>query len=110
MPIILVPAHDVSTLNTVVRRITQIAKSFSQRYVELTVDKALFPLLMKLLMGHPEYRDTLIPRLGGHYISMNFLKLLGQRMQDSGLSEIMVDSALLAPRTVERVLEGKENS
>lgn len=110
MPIILAPAHDVNTLNTVVRRITQVAKSFNQIYVVLTVDQALFPLLMELKWAVPEYRDTLIPRLGGLHISMNFLKVLGQHMQDSGLSEIWVESALLGPRTVERVLEGKEYS
>jgi hypothetical protein len=76
----------------------------------VTVDQALFPLLMELKWAVPEYRDTLIPRLGGLHISMNFLKVLGQHMQESGLSEIWVESALLGPRTVERVLEGKEYS
>ena len=65
MPIILAPAHDVNTLNSVVQRIVQVVESFNQKHVELTVDQALFPLLMELKWALPEYQDCLIPRLGG---------------------------------------------
>ena len=61
MPIILAPAHDVNTLNTVVQRIVQVAESFKQKHVVLTVDQALFPLLMELKWVVPEYQDCLIP-------------------------------------------------
>ena len=108
MPIIPAPAHDINTMNTVVRRIMQVAKSFNQSYAVLTVDQALFPLLMELKWIVPEYKDSLIPRLGGLHISMNFLKVLGQHMQDSGLAEIWVESGLFGPGTVNHVLEGKD--
>lgn len=48
MPITLTLAHDVNFLNTVMQRIAQVAESFNQKYVVLTVDQALFPLLMEL--------------------------------------------------------------
>lgn len=48
MPIILTLAHDVNFLNTVMQRIAQVAESFNQKYFVLTVDQALFPLLMEL--------------------------------------------------------------
>ena len=75
MPIVLAPAHDVDTLNTVVQRIKEVAESFNQKHVVLTVDQALFPILMKLKWVVPEYNEVLIPRLGGLHISMNFLKV-----------------------------------
>ena len=56
----------------------------------------------------PEYKDSLIPRLAGLYTSMNFLKVLGQHIQDSGLPAIWIESGILGPRTVERVLAGKD--
>lgn len=43
MPIILAPAHNIDTLNTVVKRIVQVAESLNQKHVVLTVDQALFP-------------------------------------------------------------------
>ena len=108
MPIVLAPAHDVNTLNTVVQRIMQVAESFNQKHVVLTVDQALFPLLMELKWMLPDYKDTLIPRLGGLHTSMNFLKVLGQHIQDSGLPTIWIDSGILGPRTIERALAGKD--
>ncbi|CAH3185140.1 unnamed protein product [Porites lobata] len=108
MPIVLAPAHDVNTLNTVVQRIMQVAESFNQKHVVLTVDQALFPLLMELKWTLPDYKDTLIPRLGGLHTSMNFLKVLGQHIQDSGLPTIWIESGILGPRTVERALAGKD--
>ena len=102
MPIILAPTHDVNTLNTVVQRIIEVAESFNQKHVLLRVDQALFPLLMELKRVVPEYKDTLIPRLGGLHTSMNFLKVLGQHIHDSGLPTIWIESGILGPRTVER--------
>ena len=48
MPIILAPAHDVDTVNTVIQGIVQVAELFNQKHIVLTVNQALFPLLMKL--------------------------------------------------------------
>ena len=39
---------------------------------------------------------------------MNFLKVLGQHIQDSGLPTIWMESGILGPRTVERTLAGKD--
>jgi len=108
MPIILAPAHDVNTLNIVVQRIVQVAESFNQKHVVLTVDQAFFPLLMELKWVVPEYQDCLIPRLGGLHRSMNFLKVLGQHIQDFGLPNICIESGILGPRTVERAHAGKD--
>ena len=41
MPIILAPAPDFNTLNTVVQRIVQVAESFNQKHVVLTVHQTL---------------------------------------------------------------------
>ena len=108
MPIILALTHDVNTLNTVIQRIVQVAESFKQNHVVLTVDQALFPLLMELKWVVPEYKDCLIPRLGGLHTSMNFLKVLGQHTQDSGLPTIWMENGILGPRTVECTLAGKD--
>ena len=55
-------------------RIIEVAKSFNQKHVVLTVDQALFPLLMELKWVVPGYKDTLTLRLGGLHTSMIFFK------------------------------------
>jgi hypothetical protein len=74
MPIIQAPAHGLSTLNTAVLRAIHVAKALDNRYIVMTVDQALFPLLMELKWSVSEFEDALIPRLGGLHISMNFLR------------------------------------
>ena len=107
MPIILAPAHELSTLNTVVLRAIDVAKSLGNKYAIVTVDQALFPQLMELKWTVPEYKDTLIPRMGGLHISMNFLKVTGHHMEDSALVEVFVESGLLGPNTAGKVMDRK---
>lgn len=67
-------------------------ETIGQRFTVLTVvDPALYCRLMKLKWSHSEYETILIPRLGGLHISMNFLKVLGQHMNGSGLDEIWLE-------------------
>ena len=50
---------------------------------------------MKLMWSEPNYRNVLIPQLGGLRISWNFLKVIGQHMQDSGLNVMWIEGDLL---------------
>ena len=80
MPIIQAPASDLDTLYTVVGRILRIAQFLGQNFLVLTVDEGLFPKLIELKWSVPEYKDILIPRLGGLHTAMNFQGCLGQHM------------------------------
>ena len=107
LPIIQAPAHDIDTLNTVVRRALHITQALEQKYVVLSVDEALFPKLMELKWSVPEYENILIPRLGGLHTSMNFLRVIGQHMQDSGLTDVWIESGILGANAAQHVMGGK---
>jgi len=107
LPIIQAPAHELDTINTVIKRCMHITKTLEQKYVVLTVDQALYCKVMELKWAVPEYRDILIPRLGGLHIGMNFLKTIGTHMADSGLSEVWTESGILGPLSTEKALAGQ---
>jgi hypothetical protein len=107
LPIILAPAHELDTLNTVVKRCMAISSHFGQEHTVLTVDQALFCKLMELKWSVEEYRDKLIPRLGGLHTAMNFLKAIGDHMAGSGLAEVWLESGLLGEGAVQLVMSGK---
>ena len=107
MPMILNPAHEYDTLNTVITRCRHVAETLGQKYVVITADEALFCRLMELKCSQDDY-SFLIPRLGGLHTSMNFMKVIGQHFQGSGLLELWTESDLLGSRTAERVLLGKD--
>ena len=110
MPIIQAPAHELDTLNTVVRRCLHVSQALEQRYVVLTVDEALYCKLMELKWSIPEYKELLIPRLGGLHTAMNFLKAIGKHVQSSGLSEAWVESGILGPNSTDQAMAGKSYS
>ena len=62
---------------------------------------------MELKWGVTEYMNKLFPKLGGLHIAINFLKVIRDHMNGSGLEEIWVESGLLGPCTIKQVLSGK---
>ena len=107
MPVIQDTAGEIITLNTVALRCKHVATTLGQKHVVLTVDEALFPKLMELKWTNALLEDTLIVRLGGLHISLNFLKVIGQHMQSSGLQELWTEDNILGPRAAEQVMVGK---
>ncbi|XP_063763531.1 uncharacterized protein LOC134880508 [Eleginops maclovinus] len=107
LPIVLAPAHEYDTLNTVVKRCMAISSHFGQEHTVITVDQALYCKLMELKWCVEEYQGKLIPRLGGLHIAMNFLKTIGDHMAGSGLAEVWLESGLLGEGAVMLVMSGK---
>lgn len=107
LPIILAPAHELDTLNTVVKRCMAISAHFDQEHTVLTVDQALFCKLMELKWCVEEYQDKLYPRLGGLHTAMNFLKAIGDHMAGSGLAEVWLESGILGEGAIQLVMSGK---
>jgi hypothetical protein len=57
LPIILAPADELDTLNTVVRKCMAISSHFGQQHTVITVDQVLFCKLMELKWSVQEYKD-----------------------------------------------------
>ncbi len=98
----------LDTLNTAIQRYMHISKEMNQCYTVITVDEALYCKLMELKWKTPNYKEKLIPRLGGLHIQLNFLKLIGQHMVQSGLQAIWIESKLLGKGATYKVLHGKD--
>ena len=63
---------------------------------------------MPLKWSVSEYRNVLIPKLGGLRIFWHLLKVIGQHIQDSGLNVIWIESDLLGGTTTEHVMTGND--
>ena len=106
MPLILAPAHELDTLNTVVIRCKYVANRLGQYHVVITADEQLFYKLMELKWAKPEYKHFLVVRLGGLHTALKFLEVIGKHMKSSGLEEVWIESNLLGVKTAEKVLAG----
>ena len=110
MPIILAPAHEFDTLNTVVKLCMFVSEHFGQTYTVITVDQALYCKLMELKWKIPDFNVKLTVRLGGLHIWMSFLKAIGKHMAGNGLYEAWIESGLLGEGAAELVFSGKAYS
>ena len=52
---------------------------------------------MDLKWAVPEYKDNLIPMMGGLHIAIDYLKCIDDHMKVLGLHEIQIESDLLSP-------------
>ena len=77
-----------------------------QQHVVLMVDEALYPKPLELKWSMKEYKDILIPSLGGLDIAMNILGIIGRHMNESGLSELCVRFDILGANAAHDVMEG----
>ena len=82
----------------------QFRSILNKKHTVITGDQALYCKLQELKWLIPEYKESLIPRLGGLHICMNFIRIIGTRTSGSGIQEVWVESGLLGKGTVEAVL------
>ena len=71
------------------------------------MDEALFPKLMELKWSVAEFKDVLIPCLGGFHIAVNLLGVIGRYMNQSGLCELWLECDLLVVNAAQHVMDGK---
>ena len=107
MPLILNPAHELSTLYTVLKRCIAVGDATGHKHIVLTVDQALYCKLVELIWNSDVFKERIILRLGGLHIKMNFQKVIGKHMEGSGLSELWLESGVLAEGSIAKVLDGK---
>lgn len=104
MPLILNPAHEKTTLNTVLARCIALGDTLNYKHVVLTVDQNLFSPLLELKWDNQTFNERVIVRTGGLHIAMNYLRAIGQHIASSGFLEAWVEAGL---RTCHRELSRK---
>ena len=107
MPLILQPAHELSTLNTALERSIYLADKLKHDFVVITCDQQLFCLLLELVWSAEKFRKRVILRMGGLHIACNFLKAICQQMAGSGLLDAWVESGIISEISATKVAAGK---
>ena len=73
----------------------------------VTQDQAIYEISYTLRKENPDNFTSLILRLGGFHLLMNYLGAVGKFMFGSGLSDILVQNKVMLEGTVNKVLSGK---
>ncbi|CAB3991828.1 Hypothetical predicted protein, partial [Paramuricea clavata] len=108
LPILQAPADDNNTMTTILNRFTSIAKHLGQPNTVIAVDQPLYSRGKEIIWANPEKYQNVVLVMGHLHVLFNFLKAIGQHMENSGLADILVESGVFAQNTTGAMLEGKQ--
>lgn len=107
LPILQAPADTNDTMTTVLNKFGSISRTLGQRHTVLIADQPLYSRAKELVWANPDkYKDVVVV-LGDLHICFNFLKVIGQHYDSSGLDDVWVESGLFAQNSTEAMLNGK---
>lgn len=89
------------------KRCNYIAEKLNINYTVITFDQAIYFKTKEIQWLKPEECSNFIIRMGGFYVMLTFLKVLGQHMENSGLKDVWLESDLYGESTVNGILYGK---
>ncbi len=107
MPMIPSPATEYDTIWTAISRCRRIAEYLGQEHTVITVDEGIYCKARELAWCNSDQCQGLILRLGGFHIMLNFLKVIGKHFEDSGLSDVLVESGVYGESVVGTIMNGK---
>lgn len=106
LPILQAPADDYNTLTTVINRFVSISNAIGQKHTIITADQPLYSRGKELVWANPEFENVIF-LMGGLHICFNFLKAIGQHMENAGLDDLWAESGVYATNSVEAMMHGK---
>ena len=77
---------------------------------DLVLDHAIYSKALEILQNpnYTELKQFLNLRLGGFHVCLNFLAVIGTRFASAGMTDIIIESDLLGPGSLNSVIRGKQ--
>ena len=107
LPTINAPATELSTVNEILRQSEDIRKRLYLDQIVVVLDQALYAKACEVAWKNRELYEKIILHLGTFHTICNLLSIIGKRFQDAGLSDVCIESGILAGGPVCGVMEGK---
>lgn len=85
----------------------KIADYCQQPEIIVSHDPAIAKMALRLQLTESPKFDNLFINLGGFHIQMAFFKAIGKYIESSGITDILVDSQVLAAGSVNSFVTGK---
>ena len=107
LPILQAKADDNDTMTTVMNKFKAISNHLGQEHTILVTDQPLYSRGKELIWNSPKRFEKIILLLGDLHILFNFLKAIGQHVENAGLEDIWVETGLYAQNSTPAMLDGK---
>ncbi|KAK1885936.1 G polyprotein [Dissostichus eleginoides] len=91
---------EMSKVNTILKRSVQIADQLELDHIVLVFDQAIYAKAQQIRWKDVEFTKRLVIRLGEFHTCMSYLSILGKRFGDAGLQDILIESEVVAPGSI----------
>jgi len=106
-PMINGPSNDYSTIYTVLKHAQKISAAMGQGETVITFDLAIYSKAKEIQWRFSDEFSIVVVSMGGFYIALNFLSLLGKKFGDSGLDDLLIESGVYAAGSTSALMKGK---
>ena len=108
LPVIDATPTKMETVKTILTRSLEYADKLKLDVVVLVFDQAIYAKAQKIRWedNDEKWRKRLVVRLGGFHTKMSYLSAIGVRFKAAGLSDIFVESGLVASGSINGVMSG----
>lgn len=107
MPPINAPITDNTTVMHVLKISQEASAAVGQAYTIITFDLAAAKKAYEILWTYPDRFHNVIIRLGAFHMACALIGSIGKYMKGSGLEEVVVQSAVCASGSIDKVMNGK---
>ena len=84
----------------ILRRSIQIADELKLEAIPVVFDQAIYQKAIDIMYQNTALSNRLVIRMGSFHMSLNFLRVIGQRFGSAGLSEVLVEASAVGPGSV----------
>lgn len=107
-PTINAKPSDMETIFTTMKKCRSMTDKLGQEYAVQTMDQQLYAVAQQVKWSIPDQFPKHFIRLGGFHTLCCYISALGKIWGDAGLRDILADSGVYAPCTVDQMLQGKQ--
>jgi len=101
LPVIDASPTDLSTINNILQKSSQIAGDLDVASVVLVMDQAIYVKAQEIRWQTSlDMKTQLILRLGEFHTTMAFLAVIGKRFHDAGLHDIAIESGIVTEGSI----------
>ena len=109
-PVINAPITDYKTIQQCLKYSEQATHEVGQKYVITTFDLGVCMKAYPLVWNNSALYDEHIIMIGSFHVVCAYLKMIGKKMNGTGLSDILTEAGLVTSGSVAGVLAGKQYS
>lgn len=106
-PVIEASPTELPTVFNVLKQSLQMADQLGQRDVIVVFDQAIYAKALEIQWQNQDEFQRMVIRLGAFHTICAFIAAIGKRFGDAGLSDILIESGIVASGSVSGVLEGR---